>query len=280
MSDYLSRAVERETAAIPHVRPALPSIFDPLKAAATSPTPETESRIEGEPSRNAHQDARTESSFLHEPLAAINALWTEAAAAPTPPETAAVMAEKPSSVFLGTPVATSPTESDFSPQKPSRVAAVEPPVVRPIAEAPLRPPDVATAEPVVRGAPASLASEPRARAPAIVEQATAPTARSAHGSTVPTSETPPAVATPKHVVAPARTTVSRVSPAPSSFEPARNSRAARNDSSSPRAIHITIGRIEVRAVHPPPEPVPRRSAPASPKISLEQYLKDRNGGRR
>jgi hypothetical protein len=70
---------------------------------------------------------------------------------------------------------------------------------------------------------------------------------------------------------------------PASFRSERtaNSRIPRHDASSPRAIHITIGRIEVRAVHPPPEPLPQqRPAPVSPKISLEEYLKQRNGERR
>jgi hypothetical protein len=79
---------------------------------------------------------------------------------------------------------------------------------------------------------------------------------------------------------PAVPTVPQVFPAPSRSERAANSRALRGDA-SPRAIHITIGRIEVRAVHPPPEPLPQqRPAPVSPKISLEEYLKQRNGDRR
>ncbi len=47
------------------------------------------------------------------------------------------------------------------------------------------------------------------------------------------------------------------------------------------AIHVTIGRVEVRAIVSQPEP-PRRSAPppTTPKISLEEYLKKRNGGTR
>jgi hypothetical protein len=52
-------------------------------------------------------------------------------------------------------------------------------------------------------------------------------------------------------------------------------------STEPPAIHVTIGRVEVRAILSQPEP-PRRSAPppATPKISLEEYLKQRNGGTR
>ena len=43
-------------------------------------------------------------------------------------------------------------------------------------------------------------------------------------------------------------------------------------------IHVSIGRIEVRAVAPPaPQPAPARPAPA---MSLDEYLRAHNGGRR
>ena len=46
-------------------------------------------------------------------------------------------------------------------------------------------------------------------------------------------------------------------------------------------IRVTIGRVEVRAIVPP-APAPPRAAPArsGPMISLDEYLKQRNGGRR
>ncbi|WP_199746994.1 hypothetical protein, partial [Corallococcus sp. AB049A] len=44
-------------------------------------------------------------------------------------------------------------------------------------------------------------------------------------------------------------------------------------------VQVTIGRIEVRAVTPP---APARPAPArtSPSLSLDEYLRRRNGGGR
>lgn len=42
-------------------------------------------------------------------------------------------------------------------------------------------------------------------------------------------------------------------------------------------IHISIGRIEVRAVTAPPPPRPRRT-PREPTLSLDEYLRKRNGG--
>jgi len=44
-------------------------------------------------------------------------------------------------------------------------------------------------------------------------------------------------------------------------------------------IRVTIGRIDVRAVLPPAQP-PRQTTPARPKLTLDEYLKQRNGGRR
>lgn len=42
-------------------------------------------------------------------------------------------------------------------------------------------------------------------------------------------------------------------------------------------IRVTIGRIEVRAVSPPAPP-PRRTKQPTPKMSLDDYLRSRNGG--
>ena len=44
-------------------------------------------------------------------------------------------------------------------------------------------------------------------------------------------------------------------------------------------VQVTIGRIEVRAVSSPPAPQPE-PAPAGPRVGLEDYLRERNGGRR
>lgn len=50
--------------------------------------------------------------------------------------------------------------------------------------------------------------------------------------------------------------------------------------SAPPAIHVTIGRVEVRATAPAAPPVPQKSKPSrAPKLSLDDYLRQRNGGR-
>jgi len=50
---------------------------------------------------------------------------------------------------------------------------------------------------------------------------------------------------------------------------------------SPLTIEVTIGRVEVRAMHPPaPVARPKPDAPTAPRLSLEEYLRNQNGGRR
>ncbi len=49
------------------------------------------------------------------------------------------------------------------------------------------------------------------------------------------------------------------------------------DQASP-IIHVSIGRIEVRAVTPP-QPSMQKNKPAVPTLSLDDYLKKHNGGR-
>jgi hypothetical protein len=311
MTDYLSRAVERETSAAPGVRPALPSLFEPGKASVNFTALETESPSDGDPSRIVPGETNAEVSSVHDSLAAVTALWTEAAAAPEPSGEIEVTARKTSAGFVDkavtlASVAIPQPKPDSSPQQPPRAATAEPvvrptaervvrptaepvarptaePVARPTAEAAPRPPQAVPAEPLVRPTPASRPSELPA-APALSERVptprprparTEPTARPMRESLEPKPEPPPAVAPVTHIVAPAPATVSRVSPAPSR-EQARNGGAARNDASAPRAIHITIGRIEVRAVHPPAEPAAPHPAPASSRITLEEYLKQRN----
>jgi hypothetical protein len=54
---------------------------------------------------------------------------------------------------------------------------------------------------------------------------------------------------------------------------------AQRSSISTPIIRVTIGRVEVRAIHPP-APTPKQAKPAPPKLSLEDYLHKREGGSR
>ena len=50
------------------------------------------------------------------------------------------------------------------------------------------------------------------------------------------------------------------------------------EASGPPPIHVTIGRIEVRAITPPAAPAARRPERPTPHLSLDDYLRSRNGG--
>jgi hypothetical protein len=52
----------------------------------------------------------------------------------------------------------------------------------------------------------------------------------------------------------------------------------RSSASAP-VIHVTIGRVEVRAIQSV-APVPKSAKPAPPKLSLDDYLRKRDGGSR
>jgi len=55
--------------------------------------------------------------------------------------------------------------------------------------------------------------------------------------------------------------------------------AEQRSSTSAPIIRVTIGRVEVRALHPP-APAPKPAKPAPPKLSLEDYLQQREKGSR
>jgi hypothetical protein len=62
------------------------------------------------------------------------------------------------------------------------------------------------------------------------------------------------------------------------FPFARPARREAGDGAATRpVVQVTIGRVEVRAV---PPPVPAASPePVGPRVSLEEYLRERRGGR-
>jgi hypothetical protein len=62
-----------------------------------------------------------------------------------------------------------------------------------------------------------------------------------------------------------------VPPLPKPDKPAAPSKA-------PPTIQVTIGRVEVRAT-PPPTPVPKKRRHTAPVMSLDNYLRQRNGGK-
>jgi hypothetical protein len=278
MSDYLRRAVEREMSEIPAVRPALPSLFESGKTTALAAGLEPESPVEGGLSRNARSETKAENSpSPPASLAAANELWVDAAATPElrPRPAEATPGSAPAEI-VGTPVAAS-MAAVAEAESPSAALQPQP------ADAAVKRTTEAPASPVARGepplVPALEMDAPNPRITRVTAKGTKPKSEASPAVAPVTAPEAAAVAPPAPVVTPATAPVPRVVPAISRSERAANSRAPRPDPSGPRAIHITIGRIEVHAVHPPPAPPPPRRAPAPPKISLEDYLKQRNGGR-
>jgi hypothetical protein len=101
------------------------------------------------------------------------------------------------------------------------------------------------------------------------------------GAGVTASNSPePARKAAKALPGPQRVVVQPQVTAPRRSPPAFPPLSRQQGRNEPPAIHVTIGRVEVRAVMPPPTP-PRPAAPppAAPKLSLEEYLKQRNGAR-
>jgi hypothetical protein len=59
----------------------------------------------------------------------------------------------------------------------------------------------------------------------------------------------------------------------------RSSPVEQRSSGSAQIIRVTIGRVDVRAISPPAA-APKQTKPASPKLSLEDYLRKRERGSR
>ncbi|NML46843.1 hypothetical protein HHL11_24070 [Ramlibacter sp. G-1-2-2] len=159
--------------------------------------------------------------------------------------------------------------------EPSRRAQSKPQRVREPAQVPTRrtsSPGTETA--VTRKAQAALpatTSEAAVR-PAIAAKPAAPilsTVQHVHHHTTVQAPARTTSATPSRAVLMARAAqppAARRDPAPASAQPA--------------PVQITIGRVEVRAVPAAQPDRPRAPAPAAPRLSLDEYLRRRNGASR
>lgn len=306
MSDYLARLIERSLGSTPQIEP----LIAPLHAPSDQVLSE---RVESSAEFEAVPAARIETA---EDPSAGAAMTTQTAEDPLPRAAMTTQAAGPPPSRTGSqhhqasiPIDESPTafpagkKDDRSlptqarPKTPLRqTPSTRHPVVEPIAASLARPPSPISA-PVVSVQPETTEQ---------LDRSSLPTAASVLSVQPEAIDRPSSrIATPGASVHPE--TLEQSDPAPSSQESIRSIRptatasqpksqtivqpeikqatapsvpARQALSKEPPAIHVTIGRIEVRAVHPPPEPVRRRPAPASAKISLEEYLKQRNGGAR
>ncbi len=95
----------------------------------------------------------------------------------------------------------------------------------------------------------------------------------------PQRRAPPHVETiPPRIVVPESVKPDAAARTPGEAGRAQHSPALRRQAVSPPAVHVTIGRVEVRAVMPPPaaKPAPAAPKPVRPAMSLADYLEQRN----
>jgi hypothetical protein len=280
VSDYLERLVARSFDPRDAIRPRPLGLFEavPPGGAPTEPVPGQEAPVE----------------------------TTRPPAAVRPPRTEATSREV---AVIEVPVPATPVASSVT---PSRVAAVnETAAVQPVPAtvAPPEPPryrsqDEARAQPRMTSPPERDRSKPAPPQPLFQRTIVQPLQReviverpaAAERRTVqPRRERqPPPVVAAKpsarrsevsHVPPPPQLPRSRpIRPQVTAPQPDLRSRRDSQSAAEPAAaptIHVTIGRVEVRAVVQPAAAARRRPAAASPAVmSLDEYLKQRAGGDR
>jgi len=295
MSDYLSRVAERASGAPAAVRPLLPSLFDP-ETAFGNLAPEFAETTAAAPEAPAPRDPRPKQlqddiSLVHKRLAARKTLPPKSAkasprqdegdaseisvrsisASDVEPKPVGKKSRAPQVSFETehvppkTPLREEPKSSHDEPSRrrapvvPARTETfpAKPDLERIAADA-----DVPQQRPRTETVSKPMLEPMKARAPASTK------ARTEKPATVPDHEQPAAPA----LIPMARQRSSRPS------GPAREILALAKESSAARTIRVTIGRIEVRAVQPAPAPAPRRPVRPAPKMSLDDYLRSRNGG--
>ena len=244
MSDYLSQAAQRASRSPGVIRPLLPSRFDLEKSADTTAltSPEIEEHLQTESPRRERERTADEITAPEEQM--IPTATTRAAASMLTGESTPT-AKQP-------PVAATPPERG-APSAPSQTVSKKP----------------ASKEPAIARAPTDQ-SQPVTEPDVESRPAPAPPQVEVH---------PPVLERPKKDL-----------PAPIIAAPVARRREARlvgtqaqksvasadRELSAGPKIQVTIGRLEVRAVQS--APAPPAPAPPSPRVSLDEYLRSRNGG--
>ena len=301
MNDYLGRLAHRALAPAPAVRPRLASPFEPLAGAAVTasaeldPRPPSESRS-AQPAgtdspgavRNDHDQNVPNETALHR-SAATASVGSELAPSTTP-------TLLPATGNTGV----SPARGPAAPRNVGRAGETPALPVTVLSEGNARPKRPTSPQPDARAAGGENVQADRRFQPPLDSttgnHGTAPR----DGSLVPPIPTAPTAAFDKSgpLTAPAG------APKPDTAAPPAASRVihphvrlpgpttaaadagraasppvpAAAVASVPPDVHITIGRVEIRAVTPPA--APRASSRPAPRVSLDDYLKQTAGGRR
>jgi hypothetical protein len=276
MTDFLGRLLDRQAGAPPAVARRRPSLFEgtdaipPLRGLRTGPTSPRALRAEEDEPRERHVEVVAD----REPAPAPRVATT------TPPTRQLPAGGPLPATPMPAPGAAAPRSDDappieVSPQRRGRPAADPRPTRR-----------AAPAATIAERAPEPVPSVRR------VEQASAepivPPASIAPGNLAPAATQPsrrdgkePAGL--PHIRDPFQPVTRRKDPAAS--EPVRLRRTGSSEGNGhaparlpPPAIHVTIGRIEVRSAPPRPGPSPLPAPkPRAPKLGLDDYLRARDG---
>jgi hypothetical protein len=130
------------------------------------------------------------------------------------------------------------------------------------------PPPPSIARSIAPAPPVTAALPPPPRAPAPVA------AHRGAGAPPPAAPAPPWAPRgerrqPQRLITQRRAAVARA---------AAPTRRVRAEPQAPPTVHVTIGRLEVRASSPPAAPRSRAVTPQAPKLGLDEYLRARSGG--
>jgi len=255
MPDYFRHLVERSLQPQAVVQPRLAGRYEPLQPGGPAWNAGMEAGVETE--AQAPVDARSQGRREQAAPAPLDAPAPASRLSPPPEKTPGVLPAPPASLAVASQPAAGPRSAPALPPEP-------PPPSQP-APAPLA--SMITVEAAREGPP--LAVQPAARRP----EAPGPEAASPLGDHAPRPESPPA---------PPRLELKPVlAPPPPPGQPERLPQPPQPPASEPApVVNITIGRIEVRAAQPAnPEAAVRKTRSTPPVMSLEEYLKRRNGGR-
>ena len=262
MSDYLNNLVARALNLTPVVQPRLTSLFEPSVGGgvARSFKPETA------------RESLTSREQSHQPSLA----WVEPAPAPLFQPLTPISVErgegevgpKPRSRFESFQLHEEHREAESKEQPPPRAAAL---VQAPLLSVPMAPPSAPPASSVVIGSlTQSSVAEQNAQTDSAQPQPSG-SASDIFARVEPAPAQPLRPSTPAIIVR---------QPNTSPIMPTRRVMKPTAEAVEPQTISVTIGRIDVRAVFPQP-PAPRVSRTERPAaMSLDEYLKQRSGGRR
>ena len=271
MSDFLSRLADRVFAAQPAIRPRLPALFEPtslpvapVDERVVSETPFGRSAL---PASSAIADGEPAVfSRTQESIGPLNARKL-------PRAEIAPHGDMPQLEGANPPQQPAQVPHQTEPQQPAQVPhQTEPqqPAQVPHQTEPQQPAQILQqTEPQLKP---SLT--PRVLPPAI------PAAASPGPATEPAPRATPRILPPTTTAAPRRPETGPVSVEAKIIRHFAPSPAI--EEKSPPVINVTIGRVEVRAIHRPEPPrVPPVSPPSpQPRLSLDRYLEQRRQGKR